>query len=419
MPAMPIDERPGTFMRKKLQHIIIGRLLPAAAFAVVIAAVAGCESDSSAAKQPTQKEAATAQWNGARAAVLGGLAEDQFKTGNFEKSRSTIDQAIALDPKNPNLHLLSAKVAIENGQLELAERELTTAGTLDPKNAEVDYLSGVICQRWQKPEAAAQFYETAGEKNPSELAYVLARAEMMVAMDQRKDAIALLQEKMTYFEHSATIRDAVGELLVQEGQYPQAVETLREASILASDDPAIRNHLAMACFQNHDYREAADLFTRLLHDPAYDARAEVHLAHGECLMQLDRIADARTEFETTCRLDPASVQGWLGVAKTGIATGDLRRTELSIQRVQSIDPDSADAMLMLGYLRLKQERYPESMAAFRTASTLDRSDPVALCMMGYVLEKTGRSDQASPFFAKALRIRPDDELARKLMASLN
>ena len=100
-----------------------------------------------------------------------------------------------------------------------------------------------------------------------------------------------------------------------------------------------------------------------------------------------------------------------------MSVGDLRRTELAIERVRSIDPDSADAMLMLGYLRLKQERFPEAMAAFRTASTLDRSDPVAQCMMGYVLEKTGRADEASPYFAKALRLRPNDELAMKLMAS--
>jgi Flp pilus assembly protein TadD len=404
-------------MHKKLHTMIISRLLPAAAFAVVIVAAAGCESDSTA-KQPTPKEAATAQWNGARAAVLGGLADDQFKTGNFEKSRLTVDQAMQLDPKDANLHLLSAKLAIEQGQLELAERELGAARTLDPKNAEADYLSGVICQRWQKPDAAAEFYESACEKDPAELAYVLARAEMLVAMDHRKDAIALLQEKMTYFEHSATIRDAVGQLLVQENQYPLAVETLREASVLASDDLSIRDHLAMACFINKDYREAADLFTRLMRDPAYDARADIHLAHGECLMQLDRVADARAEFEAACRLDPSSPQGWLGVAKTAMASGDLRRTELSIDRVQSIDPDSADAMLMLGYLRMTQNRFPEAMAAFRTASTLDRSDPVSLCMMGYVLEKTGRSDEASPFFAKALRLKPNDELAMKLMASI-
>jgi Tfp pilus assembly protein PilF len=421
MPATIINGRsttPEFLMRKTLQHILLNWLLPAAAFAMVIAAAAGCESDSIAPKPPTQKEAATAQWNDARASVLGGLADDQFKTGNFEKCRFTVDEALRLDPKNSDLHLLSAKLAIEQGELELAERELGTARDLDPKNAEADYLSGVICQRWQKPEAAAEFYETACEKNPAELAYVLARAEMLVAMDHRQDAIELLQEKMSYFEHSATIRDAVGELLVQEKQYPQAVETLREASVLASDDLAIRDHLAMACFLNNDYREAADLFTRLMRDPAYDAQAPIHLARGECFMQLDKITDARAEFEAACRLDPSSSQGWLGVAKTAMALGDQRRAELSIQRVQAVDPDSADAMLMLGYLRLKQERFPEAMAAFRVASTLDRSDPVPLCMIGYVLEKTGRGDQASPFFAKALRLKPNDELAMKLMASV-
>jgi Flp pilus assembly protein TadD len=406
-------------MRPRILKILLHRLLPAAVFAAVVIAIAGCQSSTTvAAKQPTPTEAATAEWNGARASVLGGLAEDQYKTGNFDKCRYTVDQALVLDAKNPNLHLLSAKLAIEQGQLELAERELSTARTLDPKSAEADYLSGVICQRWQKPEDAAQFYESACEKNPAELAYVLARAEMLVLMDRRLDAIALLQEKMTYFEHSATIRDAVGELLVQEGQTSQAVDILREASVLASDDLSIRNHLAMACFVNKDYREASDLFARLMRDPDYDGRADIHLAQAECLMQLDRLPDARTEFEAACRLDPSSTQGWLGVAKAALQAGDLRRCELAIDRARSIDPDSADGMLMLGYLRLKQQRYPQAMAAFRTASTLDRSDPVSLCMMGYVLEKTGRADQASPFFAKALRIDPNDELAMKLMASI-
>ena len=73
-------------MRKKLHNIILGRLLPAAAFTIVIVAIAGCESDSTASKpQPTPKEAATAQWNDARAAVLGGLADDQFKTAQFRE----------------------------------------------------------------------------------------------------------------------------------------------------------------------------------------------------------------------------------------------------------------------------------------------------------------------------------------------
>ncbi len=71
---------------------------------------------------------------------------------------------------------------------------------------------------------------------------------MLVAMDRRPEALTMLQSKVTYFEHSSVIRDEVGLLLMQDGQYPQAIEMLRRASILSSDDLTIKEHLARALF---------------------------------------------------------------------------------------------------------------------------------------------------------------------------
>ncbi|MBV8779987.1 MAG: tetratricopeptide repeat protein [Phycisphaerae bacterium] len=379
----------------------------------------GCVSDSKSASAPTPtpKAQATEQWNDARAAVMGGLADDQFKNGNFDKSRQSVDEAMRLNPKSARFHILSAKLAIEQGQLELADKELATARVLDPKDAEADYLSGVVCQRWQKPDAAAEFYLIAGDKNPHEVAYVLAHAEMLVAMNKRDDAIALLQDKAAFFEHSPALHDALGQLLVQAGKYAEGIESLREAMALANDDSSIRLHLAMACFQDKQYREAADLFGRLLHEPDSDNRADLHLAHAECLMQLDRTADARIEYDAVCRLNPDSTAGWLGAAKVAMVESDLRRCEISIQRARAIDPTSEDGLLMLGYLRIKQSRFEDALAAFQTASSLDRNDPVVLCLIGYVMEKTGRADQAPAYYARALQIKPNNAMAMKLMAS--
>ena len=39
-------------------------------------------------------------------------------------------------------------------------------------------------------------------------------------------------------------------------------------------------------------------------------------------------------------------------------------------------------------------------------------------MIGYVLEKQGRPDEAMQFYARALQIQPKDELASRLMASV-
>src|SRR5256885_6522925 len=92
-------------------------ILPVALLAAVaLIFSAGCASGK---KTPTQKEAATQQWNRARANVMYGLAKDQYSTGNFDPSRKTVTEALRLDPTHEPLRILSAKLAIEAGSLDL------------------------------------------------------------------------------------------------------------------------------------------------------------------------------------------------------------------------------------------------------------------------------------------------------------
>jgi hypothetical protein len=40
-------------------------------------------------------------------------------------------------------------------------------------------------------------------------------------------------------------------------------------------------------------------------------------------------------------------------------------------------------------------------------------------MIGYVLGKGGKPEQAAQYYGRALKLKPDDELAAKLLASVN
>ena len=190
------------------------------------------------------------------------MAQDQYKAHDFDKCRETLGKALAMSPNNAQLHTLSAKVEIEQGHLEAAERELELARRFAPADPEPYYLSGVIYQRWQKPQAALEFYRQAGQRAPAELAYVLAEGEMLVALERAPEALTLLQSKVTYFENSSTIRDAVGQLLLQRGRYAEAVDMFRQASVLAEEDNSVRERLATAYFYNKQYRQAAEVLTR-------------------------------------------------------------------------------------------------------------------------------------------------------------
>jgi tetratricopeptide (TPR) repeat protein len=384
-----------------------------------LALLAGCSSTSDKKTHGAQqKDLAQKQWAGARANVLGSLAKEQYENGNFDKCRSTVDDALKMDPENVPLRVLSAKLAIEQGNLELADRELIQARRLDPKNAEADYLSGVVCQRWQRSQEAFDYYRSASEKQPNELAYLMAQAEMLVAMNRSDEALTLLQAKVVYFEYSATIRDAVGQLLMQKGKYTQAVEVLRQATILATDDNTVREHLAMAQFQNKRFRDASEVLSRLVRDDRYIKRADLYLALGECYMQSSKPREARESFETASQLSPNQASAWTGLGKAALQLNDIRRAEIALKRAVTIEPASSEGNLLLGYVRMRQGKFEESLASFRKANALDSADTVSLCMIGYVLEKMGKNDEALQCYARALKLKPGDEMATRLMAQV-
>jgi len=380
---------------------------------LVLALAAGCVNGP---KEPTQKEAATQRWHAARSDVLYGMAKQQYQNGNFAESRKAIDDAIKLNPKHEPLYVLLARLNIEQGQLESAEKALQLARSLDSKDFEVDYLFGVIYERWQKRDVALECYTRASEQAPSELAYLMAKAEMLVAMDRLPEALSLLRDKMAYFEYSAAIRDAVGQMLVQQGKHAEGATILRQASILAPDEPAIREHLALAMFYAGDFREAGSLLSRLVKDDKYNSRADLFIALGECQIQTGRSPEARESFETASQLDPSSAGVWLKLTKAALQLNDLRRADLSARKAMSLDPASSEVHLTLGYVRLRQNRLDDALAAFRKAIALDSNDPVSLCMCGLVLEKQGKHTEAINYYALAIKLKPNDQLAATLMA---
>lgn len=383
-------------------------------FAAALILMTGCQSN-----RKSQNQAATEQWNMARAGVQYGLARQQYESGNFDKSRESIQQGLKLEPNNPALRILSAKVAIEQGQLELAEKELERARTAAPANAEADYLSGVVYQRWQRVETACEFYTSASEKAPAELAYLLARSEMLVAMDRIPEALTLLQAKVVYFEHSGAIRDAVGQLLVQQGKYVEAAAMLREASILSEDDQTVREHLGLALFYAKNYAAAGDVLDRLVRQEGYGERFDLLLALGECRMHTGRLREARSNFEMAARLKPESAAAWRALGQAALAGEDLKRAEISIRRALTLDDQSSQGHLLLGYVRLKQNRLAEALEAFQRANHLDGTDTVSLCMIGYTFEKSGDGSRAVAYYQQALRMHPGDDLAARLLAGVD
>ena len=109
---------------------------------------------------------------------------------------------------------------------------------------------------------------------------------------------------------------------------------------------------------------------------------------------------------------------WVALGRSAFQLGDFKRAELSVRRALAMDPDNGEARLLMGYLRLKQNKLQEALVCFQRASNADKSDTTSLCMVGYTLQKLGRREEAARYYAKALKLKPADDMAKKLLASV-
>ena len=385
--------------------------LAAAVLPAALVMVTGCRSSS---VTPDQKQQATDQWNSARAGALTNLATDQFRDGSFEKCQQTVDQALRLTPDSLPLHLLAARLTIEQGQTELAEAHLARAKQIDPNSAEADYLSGTLFEHWHQPAKAADAYAAAATKDPHELAYPLAQADMLVATGKTADAVTLLTAKLDAFPHSGVLQDEIGQLLQQQNKPADALPYQRTAATLCPDDATVREHLAFGLVSAGQYAEASDVFDRLLATPDGAKRPDLQAASGDCLARTGRFTESQHAYDVATRLAPSTAGYWLGLAKADAQLNDYPAADVAVRRAVSLDATSNPAQCLLGYVRMKQNKPEAALEAFRTAASLDANDTLSVCMQGHLLAQLGRQAEAKACYSKALRLDPNDPLATRL-----
>ncbi|HQY88693.1 MAG TPA: tetratricopeptide repeat protein, partial [Tepidisphaeraceae bacterium] len=286
-------------------------------------------------------------------------------------------------------------------------------------DAEVEYLKGIVAQHWMKLDEALRHYNEASALKPEDLAYLLAQAETLVLLGREDDAMRVLIDRSTYFEHSAPIRDAIGQLYEQRGQMAEAVEYFRQASVLDPEDDAIRERLALAFYRVNRHRDALSQLNRLLAKPELAARADLQVLAGECRFNQSQTVEARDAFEAAARSDSSLVEAWQGVARSSLALNDVRRASLALKKASAVDPDNASTWLLIGYTKMREGDTAGAFESFGRAATLDSSDPVAVTMMGLLFQRNGMTDRAINLYGRALAISPKDELAQKLMADVS
>ena len=360
--------------------------------------------------------------------ILQQVAEQQYKVGELDKCRESLKKALAVPTPYAPTHVLAARVELEGGNLDVAATQLKTALQIDGT--------------WQKFDTACDYYQQACEKNAGEALYVLAVAEMRITLGQLDEAKQFLEDKMPYFEQSASMRIALARIATLQGDPATASRHYRDATLLLPEDKNLRWTYAQSLFDAGKYADAARILEDLRRDPPAMPKASAALTKGaapdletdhaaatsvkisllmtlgESYVALKRPMDARDCFQEVIRTKSDSVPAYLALAKTCLLANDLATTTAAVQKVLRFEPENVPALILQAAVLQKQNKWTEALATLNNALRISPKDLTVLCMRGISQLALGQTDAAVDSFQKAVAISPSDAWANEYLGQL-
>jgi tetratricopeptide (TPR) repeat protein len=120
--------------------------------------------------------------------------------------------------------------------------------------------------------------------------------------------------------------------------------------------------------------------------------------------------------KTVPRSNPASP---LSTAKAQLARGDLNAVESTLWSILASEPANEQALLMLGVVRGRQQRYAEAEALFRRVLQLNPKSIVASRNLAGALLAQDKPDDAIRQYEQAIHLSPQDSDLKIEVAKLN
>ncbi|MBL8746564.1 MAG: tetratricopeptide repeat protein [Phycisphaerae bacterium] len=367
------------------------------------------------------KEQATQRMNGVKAATSFDMAQQQFLSGDLEKSLASIEQSIALNDKVARSHVLRGRVLIEMGRLEAALTSFNNAIALDEKNADAHYYSGIVYERFSNFDDAMQAYQRAAACDPTNPQFPIAAAEMLIDQERFDEAEAALTPAHSTFQHNAGIRQTLGHIASLRGNHERAAQYFGEAALLAPSDPSILEDQARSFMTLGRFGEAESTLRRLLAKQGGAARNDLQHLRARALMALDQPVEAREVLVkiTSDATSSADAAVWIDLGNVALMLKDGYRLREAGQRLMAMTPRSAEGYLFMALWQRDSGKLDAAAKTLERAVALAPNDPMPALLRGMILADMGQSTAARQAFAEALRRDPTNQEAQRLMMGLN
>jgi Tfp pilus assembly protein PilF len=416
-------------MRRTILHRVL-----IVAFGAAVVAAAGCQLDGSLLSKHMSGDGradAKQQWQAVRGRVRLQLARQHLEAGRLSEAEVELEQAIAISPEEPQAYLVAARLRLEQDKPVEAREVIAIALSMAGDDPEIAYFAGVVAQRYGELERALVHYTVAFERAPTAAAYLLAQAEMLVALDRPAEAMSVVGACLNDFSGSVAVQMLAARVSQILGLRGPAAAYCLEALRLDKDDRVVQAEAGLILAWARRYADAIAALRPLLEceqlsddaatgagssGDAYVSPAVVH-ALARAYLATGEGREARRVLERAMAQGSEHAITHCLHAQAALMSGDLDLAARAATKAQAA-ARTAETSLLAAYVALRREDYDGAVSAAEAALALDERLVAAHCLIIKASSSMGRVERAREAYAAAVALEPDSPLLQVLRTAM-
>jgi len=333
------------------------------------------------------------------------IADLLLAQGKPDEAKAAVEKVLAQSPLDSTAHFIRGKIYLAKGDAQVAIEEFQTVIRARPGHALARYLlARAYVGRGDVPSAKEQLDQVL-KLDPRFVDARLALAQLQARSGDPKAAEQELRELVTLAPNSPTAYLLLGDFLVSQKAFSQAIDIYQHAVALNGRDPVIHLHLGLAdraagrvddAF--HELEAALALQPDLV--DALGAEVGIYLQKQDLISAIHRV-------EAQVARSPKSALLYVLLGSVYGAAGWDTKAEEAYYRAIATNPNEVAPYLLLGDLYAKKRVYEMATQKYEEALRLSPRFLPLYEILGTISERQGNVARAREYYERALKVDPN------------